>query len=420
MAASVLKPFDTEPPRTARKSRVVHPTDGEMLDEAVYVLYCGPQSYTGEDMVEISTHGGLLVPGEVMAALLTAGAREAMPGEFTRRALLNGKLDLLQAEAVGDLVAATTPVQRRTALGQLERGLSTKIETLRGQVLELETLCCYEIDFPEEDSGPISPERISDAIEVVRGSLSELLASADAGERLRDGALCVIAGRPNVGKSTLFNALLGAERAIVTETPGTTRDAIEAPATFDGFPFRLVDTAGLGDTTEAVERLGVEVSRRYLAKADIVLHCLDASLEQTAAASDIIGDLDKPYLVVRTKTDLLGADDQPEFRRGSVNVSALTGAGLAELRSKLVSSMFTALGSTMGREPVVTRARQRVALEIAFAELGEFGSARALGVETAVAATHLRAAVTALETVVGLVTPEDVLNQVFSGFCVGK
>jgi tRNA modification GTPase len=415
VAASVLQPFQTEPARTARKSRIVHPTDGELLDEVVYVSYSGPQSYTGEDMVEISTHGGLLVPGEVFAALLRAGAREALPGEFTRRALLNGKIDLLQAEAVGDLVAATTPVQRRAALGQLDRALSAKITDLREQVLELETLCCYEIDFPEEDGGPVAPEKIAAAIERVRGSLTALLATADAGERLIDGALCVIAGQPNVGKSTLFNALLGSDRAIVTDTPGTTRDAIEAPATFDGYPFRLVDTAGLRDIAGAVERLGVEVSRRYLDKADIVLHCSEASSE-IADATDFVQGLGKPFLVVRTKTDLC----EPGPALGGVNVSALTGEGLSELRAELVKAMFTVHGSAMGNVPIITRSRHRLALETALSEMDDFGSTRAAGVETAVAATHLRAAVSALEGVVGVVTPEDVLNQVFSTFCVGK
>ena len=420
VAASVLDPFDAQPARKARKSRVVHPNDGEILDEAVYVSYSGPSSYTGEDMVEISTHGGLLVPGEVLAALMAAGAREALPGEFTRRALLNGKLDLLQAEAVGDLVSATTPVQRRAALGQLGRRLSAKIGELREQVLELETLCCYEIDFPEEDSGPIRPERIGEAIENVRRSLAELLATSEAGERLKEGALCVIAGRPNVGKSTLFNALLGADRAIVTETPGTTRDAIEAPAVFDGFPFRLVDTAGLRDASETIERLGVEVSHRYLAKADLVLFCFDATAEETSEGVDFVRDLDKPYLVVRTKTDLLDQKIQPESIVGSVSVSARTGDGLSILRDEIVRSVFAVLGSTKGLDPVVTRARQRIALEAALSEVGQFGLARASGIETVVAATHLRAAVTALEEIVGLVTPEDVLDRVFSTFCVGK
>jgi tRNA modification GTPase len=415
VAAAVLKPFDADPARFARMSRIVRPTDGELLDEVLYVSYDSPHSYTGENMVEISTHGGLLVPLEVFAALLRAGAREALPGEFTRRALLNGKLDLLQAEAVGDLVAATTPVQRKAALGQLDRSLSAKLATLREQIVELETLCCYEIDFPEEDSGPVDPERIAAAIDNVQESLSALLATADAGERLREGALCVIAGNPNVGKSTLFNALLGSDRAIVTETPGTTRDAIEAPATFDGYPFRLVDTAGLRDAAEMVERIGVEFSRRYLARSDIVLFCSEASSERAELPGFILS-LDKPCLVVRTKTDLF----EPRSAPDGIGVSALNGSGLSELRGKLVEAMFTVGGSTVIDEPIITRPRHRVALETALSEVEKFGSTRASGIETAVAATHLRAAVTALESVVGVVTPEDVLNQVFATFCVGK
>jgi tRNA modification GTPase len=415
VAASVLKPFETKPARTARKSRIVDAVSGELLDEALYVSYDGPASYTGEDMVEISTHGGVLVPREVFAALLRAGAREALPGEFTRRALLNGKIDLLQAEAVGDLVAATTPVQRKAALGQLDRSLSVKIDLLRKQILELEALCCYEIDFPEEDSGPIDPETIEAAIERVRDSLSELLSTAEAGERLRDGALCVIAGAPNVGKSTLFNALLGCERAIVTESPGTTRDAIEAPAVFDSYPFRMVDTAGLRDTEAAIERIGVEFSRRYLARADVVLFCSESS-GAVAEVPDSINRLDKPCLVVRTKSDLPGGDEAPD----GIMVSALTGAGLSELRSALVESMFLVGESTLGGDPIITRPRHRVAVEKALSEVENFGSARSSGVDTAVAATHLRAAMAALESIIGLVTPEDVLNQVFATFCVGK
>ena len=420
IAAKVLKPFDVGPARTAQKSTVVHPIDKEPLDEVVYVSYDGPNSYTGEDMVEISTHGGLQVPREVFSCLLVAGAREATPGEFTRRALLNGKLDLLQAEAVGDLIAATTPVQRKTAVGQLERSLSKKIAELRGHILDLETLCCYEIDFPEEDSGPIPPERIAAAIGKVRESLVSLLATADAGERLRDGALCVIAGRPNVGKSTLFNALLGSERAIVTETPGTTRDAIEVPATFDGYPFRLVDTAGIRDTSEEVERLGVEVSKKFLANADIILYCCDASSGAPVETPHVVEDLKASLIVVRTKADLLDNDAGTSTPPCAVTVSALTGAGLPDLEAALVQAMFTVGGSKLGGEPVLTRPRQRAALEIALAEMGEFDSSRNAGVGTAIAATHLRAAVSALESVVGVVSPEDVLDQVFSTFCVGK
>ena len=196
-------------------------------------------------------------------------------------------------------------------------------------------------------------------------------------------------------------------------------NAIEAPATFDGYPFRLVDTAGLRDTTETVERIGVDVSRKYLAKADIVLHCVEA-WSGTAEVPETVREVAAPCVMVRTKTDLLGRYVRPASPDGTLNVSALTGTGLPELRDELVRAMFTVRGRCMGNEPIITRQRQRVALEAALAEMGEFRSARAAGVETAVAATHLRAAVAALEVLVGVVTPDDVLDQVLAAFCVGK
>ncbi len=418
IAAAVLPALEISPLRTARLSPAAHPTRDDQLDDVLYLTYQAPASYTGEDMVEISTHGGLLVPAEVLAALLAAGAREATPGEFTRRAVANGKLDLLQAEAVADLVDATAPAQRRAALGQLDRGLSKRIAGLREQVLELEALVGYEIDFPEEDSGPVPPERIAGAIDEVQQALGRLIGTAGEGERLREGALAVIAGRPNVGKSSLFNALLGSERAIVTHVPGTTRDAIEASATCDGFPFRLIDTAGLRDSDDTVERIGVEVSRRYLAAADVVIFCAEAGHPLTAEERNFLDGVETPCVSVRTKSDLVQPAPAPHAEE--VLVSAETGEGLAALRQGLARLAFTALSERGDVEPFITRERHREALERALAEIREFESARDAGLEGAVAATHLRAAVTALEDVIGLVTTEDVLEQVFASFCVGK
>ncbi len=418
IARTVLTQFSAEPWRCARLSPAVHPTRDDQLDEVLYLTYQAPASYTGEDMVEISTHGGLLVPAEVLAALLAAGARQATPGEFTRRAVTNGKLDLLQAEGVADLVDATAPAQRRAALGQLDRGLSKRIGGLREQVLELEALVSYEIDFPEEDSGPVPPERIAGAIGDLRRALSRLIGTAGEGERLREGALAVIAGRPNAGKSSLFNALLGSERAIVTHVPGTTRDAIEAPATCDGFPFRLIDTAGLRDSDDTVERLGIEVSRRYLAAADVVIFCAEAGRPLTAEERTFLGDVEAACVSVRTKADLVQPAQAPCGEE--VLVSVETGEGLAALRERLARLAFTALSECGDVEPFITRERHRAALERALTEVREFQSARDAGIEGAVAATHLRATVTALEDVIGLVTTEDVLERVFAAFCVGK
>ncbi|KPJ84622.1 MAG: hypothetical protein AMS18_16590 [Gemmatimonas sp. SG8_17] len=416
--STVLTPFSVDPVRAARLSKAAHPVSGEFLDEVLYVVYAAPSSYTGEDLVEISTHGGVLVPVEVFGALLAAGARQAAPGEFTRRALANGKLDLLQAEAIADLSAATSPAQRRAALGQLDRGLSARIGVLRGQILELEALCCYEIDFPEEDSGPVQPEHVAAAIGRAEQSLSELLATAAEGRRLQEGAICVIAGRPNAGKSSLFNALLGHERAIVTEVPGTTRDAIEAAVTCDGYPFRLVDTAGLHESGDLVERLGVEVSHRYLTAADVVLLCVEASQELAFEERDFLAATEVPTLLVRTKSDL--PVTFPESNEEWLSTSAVTGDGIADLRSKLAAIAFSGVASRSETDHLVTRERHRLALERALCEIRAFQRARLEECDTVVAATHLRAAVSELDEIIGVVTNDEVLERVFASFCIGK
>lgn len=420
IAARCLRPFHAEPPRTVFRTRVVHPQSGDTVDDALAACFAGPHSYTGDDTVELSTHGGLLVPAEAVAALVAAGARPARPGEFTRRAVLNGKLDLLQAEAIADLIDAGAPAQRRQALRQLDRGLTLRLEALRHEILELEALLAYDIDFPEEDEGPVSPERVGRAWRAVRDRLARLARTAPEGERLREGALLVIAGRPNAGKSSLFNALLGAERAIVTEVPGTTRDAIEAPAVIEGFPFRLVDTAGLRDSDDRVERLGIEVSRKYLAAADLVLYCEEAGVGRRASVErdEFLAKVTAPVVRVHSKADLAGPP--PSAGQDALRVSAVTGEGLDALRRRLAEVAFGALLQLGDVEPVVTRARHRAALERAGAELEAFDAARRGGTDAAAAATHLRAAVAALDDLIGVVTPEDVLDRVFASFCVGK
>jgi len=349
-----------------------------------------------------------MVPAAALAALGAAVARPAAPGEFTRRAVLNGKMDLLQAEATADLIDAGSPAQRRRALQQLERGLSDRLTALRAEILELEALIAYDIDFPEEDEGPVAPDRVRRAWCVVRDRLADLVKTAPEGERLREGALLVIAGRPNAGKSSLFNALLGTERAIVTEIPGTTRDAIEAHAVIEGFPFRLVDTAGLRESEERIERIGIEISKRYLETADLILFCRDSEEDQLPDVGTT------PVVEVVTKGDLAARPS------GRPTVSVVTGQGLAELRHRLAEVAFGRLLALGDVEPVVTRARHRAALDRAVLELDSFWGARASGVDAAAAATHLRAAVAALDDLIGAVTPEDILDRVFAAFCVGK
>ena len=423
IAARCLTPFRPDPPRTVFRARLAHPATGDPIDDVLAVCFPAPRSYTGDDAVEITTHGGLAAPAAAVAALAAAGARAAAPGEFTRRAVRNGKMDLLQAEATADLIDAGAPAQRRRALHQLDRGLSRRLAALRDAILTLEALIAYEIDFPEEDEGSVDPARVAGAWRTARDGVADLLATAPDGERLREGALLVIAGPPNAGKSSLFNALLGTERALVTEIPGTTRDAIEAHAVIDGFPFRLVDTAGLRTTAERVESLGIEVARRYLGAADLVLYCEETGeggegTGDAAARERFITGCAAPVIRVRTKADLAPASVRSDAPAPSV--SSVTGAGLAELRRALAGAAFGHLVALGDVEPVVTRARHRGALGRARVELDAFAAARAAGIDAVVAATHLRDAVAALDELIGAVTADDVLDRVFASFCVGK
>ena len=410
-------------PRRARLLTVADPISGEVVDHALVTWFPGPASYSGEDTVELSTHGGSLAPGLVLGAAIRAGARQALPGEFTRRALLNGKMDLLQAEAVLDLVNGASPALHRAAIHQLERGLSARIAELRQGLLNAEALLSYGIDFPDEDEPPVPPQRIEDAVLAVLERIDRMLRSAPQGELLREGALVVLAGRPNAGKSSLFNALLGFERSIVTELPGTTRDAVEASITIRGYPFRLVDTAGLRATTDLVEGLGVEVAERYLAGADIVLYCAEAALPLTAADVDFIASRPASRVVlVRTKSDaaVAPAGGPPIPDLPCHVVSARAGDGLDILGDAIVEMAFGLVTDEGLDEPVLTRRRHVAGLQSARSELGEFLSGFRSGVPAEFVATHLRNAALAMEEIIGVVSTDDLLGAIFSEFCVGK
>lgn len=405
-------------PRSAALRSLYDPEGGERLDRALVTRFPAPHSYSGEDTVELSCHGGMLTPRLVLDAVLRAGARAAEPGEFTRRAYLNGKLDLLQAEAVADLIDADSPAFRRSAVHRMERGLSARIEALREGVIQTEALLSYSIDFPDEDEPPAPPERIVAEAREVAVRIERLLATAPEGERLRDGALTVLAGRPNSGKSSLFNALVGRERAIVTEVAGTTRDAVEADVTLAGYPFRLVDTAGLRESADRVEGIGIEVARRYIGAADLILFCAEAGRPLEPDEAAFIEERRHRTMLVRTKRDQLKED--PEPGSGELHVSVEGGEGLAELRAVLRDRAFGGIVREADDTPLLTRERHRRALEAARGELREFDTALLDGVPAEFAATHLREAVEALEGIIGVVAPDDVLDRLFADFCVGK
>jgi tRNA modification GTPase len=407
IATRVVKGFRPEP-RLAQLATFVDAA-GHPIDRGIYIVFPAPHSFSGDDTVEFTCHGGLSAPAQLLAALHAAGARPAAPGEFTRRAVLNGRMDLLQAEAVGDLIEATAPAQGRAALAQLEGNLSRRIQQLREQLLELETLLAYDIDFPGEDDGPVAPERIRDALARAARQVDHLLATAPAGERLREGALVVIAGRPNAGKSSLFNALLGSDRALVTEIAGTTRDAIEAHLSFRDWPVRLVDTAGLRSTDDRIEAMGVEVSRRWLDAADLVLLCVESGVELSAEEHELLST--RPALLVRTKSDLVPV---------AGGVSAVTGEGLDRLRRDAAEQLFGGRMNLADLEPGLTRERHRTALAAAQEELVAANPYLSRDGDATLASHHVRRAILALDELIGTVDIEQVLDRVFAGFCVGK
>jgi tRNA modification GTPase len=400
----------------------VDPGTGEELDQAVVTFYLGPDSYTGEDMVEVSCHGGWLPPILTLEACTRAGARRAQEGEFTKRAYLNGKMDLLQAEAVLDLIEGRSRALHNASIHQLERGLSERLGSLREGLVGLEALLVHHLDFPEEDDPPVSVEEIRKRASKLEDDLADLLRTAPEGELLREGAVSVLAGRPNSGKSSLFNALLGQERAIVTELPGTTRDALEAVVSLQGYPFRLVDTAGLHETDERVEKIGVEVARRYLTGADVILYCVELGRDLGEDEKDFLEVFSHiPMVVVRTKADLVAEGRRAVNEGGNeIIVSMTTGEGIGRLRDVLPSLVYRGLVEQVGDAPVVTRRRHADGIRRAKEELRAFRDALAQGVPAEVAATHLRPAETALEELLGIIPRDEILDRLFSEFCIGK
>jgi len=398
--------------------------DGRRIDQGLVTFFEGPASYTGEDVAEIGVHGSPVGVAALLEACHAAGAREAEPGEFTRRAFHAGKLDLLQVEAVDTLLHARSTLTHRAAVEQLDGGLSRRVAALREGVLSLQAHLAHHVDFPEEDDAPVPVAALIDQAEVLEAALSTLLATAPGGVRMGEGATVVFAGPPNAGKSSLFNALLGVERAIVTDLPGTTRDAIEAVAVLRGFPFRLIDTAGIRDSSDVVEAQGIEVARRHLGGADVVLVCwaADAPLDDEALEA-LRSGVGGTVIQVRSCADRVPAGEKGSERglEGWLSVSAHTGAGLDALQDALRDAVFAGVSDeARGEGTVVFRERQAQALAEGRDALGAFRGALRSGVPAEWAGVHLSEASSALERMIGVVEVDDVLDVVFRSFCVGK
>lgn len=401
---------------------VVRPGSEERLDDCVLTYFRGPRSYTGEDVVELACHGSNLVLSRVLQGLIQAGARLAAPGEFTQRAFLNGRLDLASAESVIDVIRARTDGALRVATGQLSGRLSRRISETRRALIDLLAEIEAGIDFSDEIDPP-SDREVARRARAVREQARDLLRTADAGRLYREGASLVLAGRPNVGKSSLLNALLGEDRAIVTEVPGTTRDTIEESLSLRGIPVRAIDTAGLRATGDRVEALGVERTRRQLESADLVLWVLDAAEGLTPEDRRLAAELPSRIVAVVNKVDAADRIDRRELRGllGSLApiaaVSAVTGQGLPELESAIVE----ALGAELAPESIlVSNVRHQERLLAASAALDRAVEASEAGFDQAAVALDLRLAAEALGEITGETVTEETITQIFARFCVGK
>jgi len=405
-----------KPPSLMEERRVgfgrIVSAEGEVIDEVLLTVFSHPRSYTGEDLVEISGHGGSLVASRVLAATLAAGARMARPGEFTERAFLNGKLDLTQAEAVMDLISAQTPRAARAAAEQLEGRLGIEIHALRSELLECVAHLEAFIDFPEEGIDPESGIALRQRMERISAHFERLLVTADEGRLLREGITLALCGAPNAGKSSLLNRFLGSERAIVAATPGTTRDTIEERASLGGYPFRVIDTAGFRETEDPIEREGVERARHAAKRADVRIHLVDAS----TATMPVKALFDDELLVIN-KIDLIS---ERSVFSSLPTVSCRTGEGIEELIAAILTRVTGRSEGDSLPDGAAINARHQECLNRAAASLATSMQLLSLGEPPELVAVELRAALSAVGEIVGEAGTEEILGKIFSSFCIGK
>ncbi len=411
-------------PRTLLRC-AVRGAAGEPLDTGLAAFFPAPKSFTGEELVEIHLHGNPLLVERAAAAACALGAVPAAPGEFSRRAFHNGKMDLAQAEALADLVAARTEAAAGAALRQLRGAIGEQVAPLRDKVRALLVLLEAAIDFSDEDDVPgAGSQQVAERVSELRSALAALIGSYGRGRLVRDGATVAIAGVANVGKSRLLNRLLGEERAIVAEFPGTTRDYLSGDILLDGIAVRLVDTAGLRETADPVEREGVRRSREIVAAADLTLFLLDGSRPahdgDRAAYAEVSA---RSHLLVLNKGDLPAVETGDAFagggRRGSLTLSAKTGEGVGALLGAVRRELLPAAGDIIAETPL-TRLRQVEAARRADAALARAADAVVAGLPVECAAADARDAAQALAELTGAIAPEEVLDAIFGSFCIGK
>jgi tRNA modification GTPase len=424
--------LERAPTHTVHVGRLAD-SEGKEIDEVVVTVYRQPRSYTGEDVVEVSCHGGAFVARKVLDVLLEYGARPADPGEFTKRAFLNGRIDLAQAEAVADLISARSDMAHRASLDQLSGGISRRIVSLRDSLVSLLGLLELELDFIEEHIELVDKKAIEQKVVEAIGEIDSMIQSYSQGKMVREGIRVVLAGSPNVGKSSVLNALLEEERAIVTEIPGTTRDVIEEGVTIDGLHFVLSDTAGVRAAVDLVEQHGVKRTETKVRNCDILLLVLDGSREttdqETGSIERVVGQVKKSSsecIVVINKSDLPGRSrDTPRITQilgefPNVRISAKTGSGMTELHAALVAAAQKGKMETTESGSLITNARHKEALARARESLGLSLDALKTEKSAEFVVVDLRAGLDSLGEIVGLTTTDDILDSIFSKFCIGK
>ena len=405
-------------PRHATLTRLID-QHGATIDEVVATSFVAPHSYTGQDVVELSGHGNPGLLDRVVSAAAAAGARLAGPGEFTLRAFLNGRMDLPQAEAVADLVGAVTPLQARAAFDQLEGTLTRAIADVDAPLFDLIARLEASVDFPDEGYHFVTPEQAATEAAAIVDALARLIARGQQGRLIREGALVVLAGRPNTGKSSLFNALAGVERAIVTQVPGTTRDLVTEIVDVEGLAVTLVDTAGVRETADLVELEGVGRARRAAVTADCVVVVIDGSVSPTEEDLALVrATAARARVIAVNKNDRPVAAGHDAYPEPAVFVSARSYAGMTQLREAIAAAL--AGRETLRDAPAVTNARHLALLEQAREAVARGADALAHGAPEELALADLQDARGQLDEIVGRRTPDDVLRKIFESFCIGK
>lgn len=396
----------------------------EIIDEVMVVIMKGPRSYTKEDSVEIDCHGGIVVTKRVLETVLEAGARLAQPGEFTKRAFLNGRIDLSQAEAVIDVIHAKSELALKNSLSQLKGNVLEKIKEIRNSILLDTAYIEAALDDPEHISLDGYSEQLKQHVEVLQNDIFKLLNSAENGRLIKEGIRTVILGKPNVGKSSLLNILVGEERAIVTEIAGTTRDTIEETIYLNGVCLNVIDTAGIRETDDVVEKIGVDKSKKSAETADLIIYVVDASNPLDQNDYDIIKFIkDKKAIILLNKTDLDTVVDERELQGATqktiVKISAKNHIGMDEME-KVITDMFFQGNLTFNEDIYITNARQKEALQEATVSLEQVRNSINLGMPEDFFTIDLMNAYEALGTIIGEAVDEDLINTIFKEFCMGK